>query len=214
MNVNKVFVIGLPRTGTTSLCRAMLDLHYKVAHTAYTQDCFEQAQVIADTPAFNDFQQLDRYYPNSKFIYLQRELPLWLPSIKRLLSRMYNNVVRSDGGFNPYIKRCYQTTFSPFSQENIQQDQFLTQCYQKHQQAVIDHFANRPNDLLSIDISKAESFNKLLSFLAIEQEKASRQQFEQLNKAGKVTAWNDISHPLKISSTKNGRLSTLDYLAK
>jgi len=212
MSFNKIFVIGLPRTGTTSLCQAMLNLNYKVAHTAYTENCFNNAQVIADTPIFNDFQVLDKFYPNSKFIYLTRELALWLPSIKRLLSRMHQNVIRIDGGFNPYIKRCYQSTFAPFTLENIQQETFLKHCYQQHQQKVAEYFLDRPNDLLSIDISKVDSFDKLLNFLSLDKGGVNIQQFEQLNKSGKVTAWNDIHHTFKVSSTKNGRISALDYL--
>jgi len=211
MSFNKIFVIGLPRTGTTSLCQAMLNLNYKVAHTAYTEDCFNNAQVIADTPVFNDFHTLDKFYPNSKFIYLERELSLWLPSIKRLLSRMHQNVIRIDGGFNPYIKRCYQATFAPFTLENIQQEQFLRDCYQQHHQKVTEYFINRPNDLLSINISKADSVEKLLHFLKIEQEKMSTLQFEQLNKSGKVTAWNDLKNDNKIASTNNGKITKLDY---
>jgi len=208
----KIFVIGLPRTGTTSFCQAMLNLNYKVAHTAYTQECFNHAQVIADTPIFHDFQLLDTYYPNSKFIYLTRDLSLWLPSIKRLLARMHNNVVRSDGGFNPYIKRCYQSTFMPFTADNIQQDEFLAACYQQHQQKINMHFKDRAGDLLTIDLSKMGSFEKLLYFLKIKENSVATLEFEQLNKAGKVTAWNDVSHPLKISSTKSGRISSLCYL--
>lgn len=61
MITNKVFIIGLPRTGTTSLCSFLLNKGLTVAHTAYCQQAFDSAQVIADTPIFHDFQQLDSY---------------------------------------------------------------------------------------------------------------------------------------------------------
>jgi hypothetical protein len=82
--MNKIFIIGLPRTGTTSVCAAMLTLGFRVAHTAYTVRAFDEAQVIADTPIFNDYQQLDQAYPKAKFIYLERSLKNWLPSIQQL----------------------------------------------------------------------------------------------------------------------------------
>ncbi len=208
----KIFIVGLPRTGTTSLCLTLLNAGFTVAHTAYTQTCFERAQVIADTPVFNDYQLLDSYYPNSKFINLTRDLSLWLPSIQRLLLRMYNNVTRSDGGFNPYIKRCYQQTFSPFSLKNIHNTEFLADCYYQHQQDLHDHFANRAEHLLSIDISTPNSFSQLMSFIELTAVDNSRCAFEHLNKAGKITAWNSIRHPLKINSTKDGRIAQLDYL--
>lgn len=209
MTNQKTFILGLPRTGTTSICSKCLELGFTVAHTAYTQKTFNNAEVIADTPIFTDFQALDKYYPNSKFIYLDRELSLWLPSIKQLLQRMHHNLTRSDGGFNPYLKRCYLQIFSPFTLENINNDQFLTDCYLKHKKDVSDYFLNRDNDFLLIDISQAESLHQLQSFLGLDKTSDS---FEKLNRGGKVTAWKDIKHPLKVESTHKGRISTLAYL--
>jgi hypothetical protein len=209
MAFQKIFIIGLPRTGTTSICSKCLALGFSVAHTAYTQKTFDHAEVIADTPIFTDFQTLDKHYPNSKFIYLERARSLWLPSIKQLLQRMHHNITRADGGFNPYLKRCYQQVFSPFTLENINSDEFLTACYLKHKKEVSDYFQSRGNDLLILDISQAESLNQLQGFLGLEKTSDS---FEKLNRGGKVTAWKDIKHPLKVESTHNGRISTLDYL--
>lgn len=208
MNNSKIFIIGLPRTSTTSLCVAMLELGYKVAHTAYVHKAFDQAQVIADTPIFNDYQTLDKKYPNSKFIYLNRNLSLWVPSIKQLLNRMKVNLLRSDGGFNLSIKRCYTNTFSPFTIENIANDDFLVNCYIHHQKGVFDYFKGREHDLLTLDLSEAESYQKLLSFCALSQSDIAtcNDKFEKLNVGSKVTAWKDIKHPLKVESTKNGRV--------
>lgn len=164
MTTTKIFIIGLPRTGTTSICAALLNLGYTVAHTAYTQRTFDQAQVIADTPIFNDFTLLDIKYPNSLYIYLTRDLALWLPSIEQLLKRMSHNLLRDDGGFNPIIKRCYFDVFSPFTNENISSAAFLTQRYLKHQTKVEQYFENRPQQLLTIDVSQAGAYQKLLNF--------------------------------------------------
>jgi len=115
MTENKIFIIGLPRTATTSVCLAMLGLGFKTAHNAYTEHAFNEAQVIADTPVFCDYQRLDKHFPTSKFIYLTRETQNWLPSIKQLLQRMIVNLQRTDGGFNPHLKRCYNEMFHCFS---------------------------------------------------------------------------------------------------
>lgn len=210
--MNKVFIIGLPRTGTTSACSKCLELGFTVAHTAYTQKTFEQAQVIADTPIFNDFKALDTFYPNSKYILLTRESGFWVPSIKQLLARMHHNIVRTDGGFNPYIKRCYQTVFSPFTLENISDDNFLLECYEKHKNSVMAHFINRKQDLLTIDISQEKSLIELTTFLGITTCQMSP--FEKMNMGGKVTAWKDLVNERKIESTHNGRISKLAYLAE
>ena len=211
MICEKIFIIGLPRSGTTSICSAMLELGFTVAHTAYTQKTFDNAQVIADTPIFTDYKHLDNFYPNSKFIYLARDREQWLPSIKQLLKRMYVNVTRDDGGFNTIIKRCYQKTFAPFTFENIESNEFLTRCYLQHRDEVQQYFSERAQDLLTIDISEPTSYSKLLNFLSLH-EGCTTGNFERLNIGGKVTAWKDLKHDNKIESTKNGRMSLLDYL--
>jgi len=205
MNINKtdkIFIIGLPRTGTTSICAALLKLGYRVAHTAYTQRCMNDAQVIADTPIFCDYQVLANQYPNAKFIYLKRDLSLWLPSIRQLLQRMHKNITRKDGGFNPILKRCYQDVFSPFSLEKFIKDDFLIRCYQRHQENVFEFFEARSADLLCIDISKNEAFEQMLCFLNLDSSKTefNIEGFEQMNVGGKITAWNNIKHPQKVDS--------------
>ncbi|MCQ8876722.1 sulfotransferase family protein [Pseudoalteromonas shioyasakiensis] len=209
MTVNKIFIIGLPRTGTTSVCHSFLQLGYTCAHTAYTKQCFTDAQVIADTPIFNDYQYLDTLYPGSKFIYLQRSMDLWLPSIRQLLSRMFVNLTRADGGFNPHIKRCYLNIFKNFSAENIANDAYLEQSYSTHLKAAEHYFEQRQADFLKIDISDTDSFIKLCDFLHCAT--PSHAQFEKMNIGGKVTAWNAIKHPLKIASTASGKIDKVIY---
>lgn len=211
MTINKIFIIGLPRTATTSVCLAMLGLGFKTAHNAYTANAFSDAEVIADTPVFCDYQKLDKHFPNSKFIYLTRNKDNWIPSIKQLLQRMIVNLQRIDGGFNPYLKRCYNETFAPLTADNIEQDDFLFQCYQNHQQGVFDYFQNRSDDLLTIDVSDEASYQQLLTFLNIPPEKGRSTGFEKINIGGKVRAWQDINNALKIESTNKGRIDKILY---
>ena len=211
MTFNKIFIIGLPRTATTSVCLAMLGLGYKTAHNAYTENAFSEAQVIADTPVFCDFKKLDKHFPNSKFIYLTRNEEAWLPSIKQLLQRMIVNLQRSDGGFNPHLKRCYNDVFSPLTIENIAQDDFLLQCYQRHQASIFEYFQDRVGDLLTIDVSEPLSYQALLAFLNIAPEQGRASGFEKINIGGKVKAWQDINNILKIESTNKGRIDKILY---
>ncbi|QOL25315.1 sulfotransferase family protein [Thalassotalea sp. LPB0316] len=194
----KIFITGLPRTGTTSICQAMLDLGFKVAHTAYSAEARSCAEVIADTPIFCDFEVLSKQYPEAKFVHLTRDSALWLPSIKQLLNRMFKNVTRTDGGFNPTLKRCYQSVFSPLTRDNINSDQFLSSIYQQHYHAVLNCFKEQPNRLLVIDVAQPESFTQLLSFLAIDSAPISG--FKQVNIGGKITYWNSIKHINKVDS--------------
>lgn len=202
----KIFIIGLPRTATTSVCAAMLELGFKTAHTAYTNQSMNDAQVIADTPVFCDYQLLDKTYPNAKFIYLQRDSTVWLPSIRQLLIRMYKNLQRTDGGFNPTLKRCYNDIFSPLTLENIEKDDFLQSCYDRHQQGINEYFKGREQDLLQINVSDKNSFDSLLAFLEIDTIQTQLTGFERINIGGKVTAWKQIKSPLKIEATQKGKV--------
>ncbi len=215
MSPQKIFIIGLPRTATTSVCLAMLELGLKTAHNAYTQNAFIQAQVIADTPIFCDYQTLDKSFPNSKFIYLTRDSQLWLPSIKQLLQRMIVNLQRTDGGFNPFLKRCYNEVFYPLTLENIQQDTFLLACYQKHQKGVLSYFKNRSDDLLTLNVSDDNSYACMLSFLNLSglnlENKNKSSAFKLINIGGKVKAWQSINNSLKVESTNNGKIDKILY---
>ncbi|MGJ8693851.1 MAG: sulfotransferase family protein [Thalassotalea sp.] len=206
--MNKIFIIGLPRTATTSVCVAMLELGFTVAHTAYTNNTFERAQVIADTPVFCDYAVLDKTYPNSKFIYLTRDLAAWLPSIKQLLNRMATNLLRDDGGFNPIIKRCYSHVFGPFTEKNINDDNFLADCYKRHQQHIQAYFKARTDDLLILNVADQNSTFALLNFLQLSH---ADFQFPQYNVGAKVTAWKDFRHPGKIESTNKGKIEKLHF---
>ncbi len=211
MSQEKIFIIGLPRTATTSVCLAMLEQGFKTAHNAYTQEAFIQAQVLADTPIFCDYQKLDKHYPNSKFIYLTRAPEKWLPSIRQLLQRMIVNLQRTDGGFNPHLKRCYKDVFSPLSEENLNSDEFLLGCYQRHQQGVNDYFKERSEDLLTIDVSEEDSYSSVLAFLNIDASNAREGGFKQINIGGKVKAWQDLNNALKVESTKKGKIDKVLY---
>ena len=211
VTTEKIFIIGLPRTATTSVCLAMLGLGYKTAHNAYTQNSFIEAEVIADTPIFCDYQELDKHFPNSKFIYLTRQADKWLPSIRQLLQRMMVNLQRSDGGFNPHLKRCYNEIFSPLNVDNLNSDEFLLGCYQRHQQNIETYFQDRAQDLLTIDVSDEQSYSRLLTFLTLDESAGRRDGFSMINIGGKVKAWQAINNVLKVESTNKGRIDKVLY---
>ncbi|MBU2871062.1 sulfotransferase family protein [Colwellia sp. E2M01] len=189
----------------------MLEQGLKTAHNAYTQESFIQAQVLADTPIFCDYQALDKHFSNSKFIYLTRKAELWIPSIKQLLQRMMVNLQRTDGGFNPHLKRCYSETFAPLTLDNVNRDDFLLDCYNRHQQGVFEYFKDRQQDLLTIDVSDDDSYLKLLTFLNIDNDKAREGGFKQINIGGKVRAWQHLNNDFKVESTNKGRIDKKLY---
>ncbi|MFT7558967.1 MAG: hypothetical protein ACI93R_000870 [Flavobacteriales bacterium] len=117
--MSKIFIIGLPRTGTTSICIHLLDHNHRVAHNAYCENTIVQADVIADTPVFADYAKLDALYPNSKFIMLERSLELWTPSIQRLLRSMRKVITRNvqvNANVKPITKPTIRVTTAPTEQ--------------------------------------------------------------------------------------------------
>lgn len=200
--MNKLFIIGLPRTGTTSISAALLDYEFKVAHTAYTKRAFELADVISDAPCFSDYQQLDTLFPNSKFVYLDRPLESWLPSIQMLLKKMLPELTPKTGYLNPVLKRSINTTFELSTAVDPLDKQHLENCYNKHQQAVANYFKNR-DDFLTIDISQERSLKILLEFLNIRTEDANN--FPRLNVGKQVDNWKELKHPNKINSLSAGK---------
>lgn len=194
--MSKIFVIGLPRTGTTSISVALLELGLSVAHTAFTKRAFEVADAVTDAPCFSDYQQLDLLFPDAKFIYLTREIDKWLPSITMLLEKMAPHLAPKTGRFNPILKRSFHHTFSaslPLSQDA------LIDCYNRHQQDVQAYFEHRDN-LLTIDISEQGSLQKMERFLGRDQVQGGSLDFPKLNVGRNVANWQEYKHPNKISS--------------
>lgn len=199
--MSKIFIIGLPRTGTTSISVVFLNLGFKVAHTAFTKQSFALADVVTDCPCFSDFKQLEQLFPGSQFIYLSRDLSLWLPSMQRLLRKMSANLALKTGQFSPVLKRSFDQIFQ-LSHVDLLTEQHLTSCYQAHQADVFNYFADHPR-FLSINISEADSYQQLCTFLALPF--TDGEVFPHLNQGAQVAHWKAVKHKHKISSFSVGQ---------
>lgn len=198
--MNKLFIIGLPRTGTTSISVALLE-HFKVSHTAYTKRAFELADVISDCPCFSDYSHLDRLFPDSKFVYLQRGLELWIPSIQMLLNKMIPSF-KSKAYVNPILRRSFEQTFDLKTADNPIEKSHLASCYHRHEQGVQDYFQGR-DSLLKINLSETKSLSQLLNFLSLQN--SGDDKFPHLNVGKLVDNWKDIKHVHKINPNMAGR---------
>ncbi|MEH6734757.1 MAG: sulfotransferase family protein [Shewanella sp.] len=218
---NKVFIIGLPRTGTTSVSVALLEQKLTVAHQAFTKQAFMLADVVSDAPCFSDYQQLDKLFPNAKFVYLDRPLDKWLPSMQMLLGRMLVHLDKDKGRFHPIMKRSFNHSFDIWQVEDVFDEAHLTACYQRHQQQVMSYFTGR-DDFIAIDISVTGSFAKLLQFINLpkpdtaefrqlqypqlqsQPQNFPQLSFPQLNMGRNVASWDEYKHPNKISANVSG----------
>lgn len=196
--MSKIFIIGLPRTGTTSISVALLNMGLLVAHTAFTKKAFEIAEAVSDAPCFSDYMYLDKLFPNSKFVYLNRDLEKWLPSIAMLLEKMAPHLTLKGGHFNPVLKRSFHQTFPsihPLSKDK------LIECYIEHQQGVLKYFKGR-DDFLSLDVSKEGSLYTLKAFLGFPLEGDA--DFAKLNVGRNVANWREHKHPNKVNANLAG----------
>lgn len=208
--MNKLFIIGLPRTGTTSISVALLDYGFKVAHTAYTKHAFELANVISDAPCFCDYRELDQLFPGSGFVYLERALDRWVPSMQMLLTKMLPQLAPKTGYLNPVLKRAMNHTFNLLATDAPLQKEHLEICYLQHKKQVNDYFGAR-KDFLRIDLSHETSLQELLAFIGITTQGPTR--FPQVNSGKQVDHWKTIKHPNKINSFSAGQQHRqfLDY---
>src|SRR5688572_18590389 len=90
---NKVFGVGLSKTGTSSLTEALNILGIRSVHFPNDERTFEELrcaqyrlsvldeyQSVTDTPVAPYFAQLDSAWPGSKFILTVRDKSEWLRS--------------------------------------------------------------------------------------------------------------------------------------
>lgn len=163
----KVFCIGLSKTGTTSLARALEVLEYRTkdnlgvanftSHNLSSIDLniIDENDAFTDTPIPSFYKELDAKYPNSKFILTTREMDGWLKSCKKQFTKNLAN--KQNDAHNQLFIELYGTTV--FDEEKFKEGykQFVNEVYK--------HFSDRQHDLLSIDISAGGGWEPLCRFL-------------------------------------------------
>lgn len=165
-NAERVFAIGLSKTGTSSLTIALRQLGYRTKHFPIEMVVLrggelrlrpEEAAVhecLTDTPVAYFYRELDRRFPGSKFILTVRDLDGWLkscrthfakPSWGRRMDRLHTELYGS--------REFDRAGFS--------------EGYERHVSGVTEYFESRPEDLLVLDIGKGEGWDELCSFLEV-----------------------------------------------
>jgi hypothetical protein len=172
----KVFGLGLSKTGTSSLTEALnlvgiRSVHYpfdertleELKAGCYRLSILEEYQGIMDLPVAPFYAQLDRVYPGSKFILTVRERASWLRSCElhwRLMSEWLENFPQFKR-FQEFIGACVYGTHG-FNRERF------SYVYETHERNVREYFKDRAGDLLLMDICGGEGWEKLCPFLGVE----------------------------------------------
>ncbi|MDJ1176864.1 sulfotransferase family protein [Roseofilum capinflatum] len=152
----RVWNIGLPRTGTTTFCEAVRILGYeRVKHNPRFEDLGE-LDAASDIGCVIYYKYLDYKYPNSKFVLYYRDLDSWLASAEFIYTKYPATTVDI-----AILRRMLVYESVTFDRQK-----FITAYYRYHED-VHRYFQNRPNDLLRLDITQGEGWEKLCPFLEL-----------------------------------------------
>jgi hypothetical protein len=172
----KIFGIGLSRTGTTSLTAALSRLGYLSSHfeNEFSMELLDADDAIifeamTDTPVCAQFELLYHRFENAKFIWTKLPYDRWVDSFNRHCLRTFgtNNfsVIRE-------IPRRFQRR--PYMVELEKLDWTLYFCYKSLEEAyaayrnrVESFFHNKPKDkLLVLEAGDGQEWSKLCDFLS------------------------------------------------
>ena len=201
----KVFCIGLNKTGTTSIELTLAEMGYEMGTQRKGElllhDWFqgnykriikfcETAEAFQDSPFSlpNTYKALDQHFPDAKFILTIRDTPeQWYDSLTRFHSKLFADGKRiptlDDLKAASYIRkgRLHRTLPLIFKSppEDIYNKEILLNYYATHNEAVATYFSNRPNKLLIINTAQPKDYSRLCDFL---NKKPLRKGFPWLNK--------------------------------
>ncbi len=167
----RIFGIGLHKTATSSLHAALQILGYESAHWesgAWAKSVWDEVRAGGIAPTLEKFyaasdlpisilyKELDRAYPGSKFILTIRNEAEWLRSVRDHFS--YKNPFRWEWDVYPFSNVIHQAIYG---RKTFDYHTFRAR-YRWHNAEVIEHFKNRPDDLL---VMRTPAWTDLCRFL-------------------------------------------------
>lgn len=185
--MSKIFGIGLPKSGTTSLHRALQALGYRCLDWPHDRQTVRELRsgnynlsVLRNYDAFTDnpfppiFPQLDQVCPGSKFILTVREKESWMASCR---AAPFNEKPPIPGSARDFYRVLLYGT-AAFSEERF------SWVYDNHHKMVEDYFSGgREDDLLVMDFARGQGWDELCGFLGVQ---APSQPFPHANPRSKL----------------------------
>jgi hypothetical protein len=170
----RIFGIGLQKTATNSLHRALQILGYDSLHWGSGEApmiwqemsalgrsrTIEQWYAVSDLPIPLLYGQLDRAYPGSKFILTVRDERKWLRSVQRFWDPRYNPT-RHLWDVYPISNTLHKALYGRI---DFDAQTFLA-TYRKHNAEVREYFKDRPGDLLVMNMDDGAGWCCLCPFL-------------------------------------------------
>ena len=157
----KIFGIGFMRTGSSSMTRALRELGYEIIHPPRPALLPELLEEITNTDGANyspiayQYKELDKIFPNTKWILTTRSLETWLKSVEFFLKTAY------DSGDDDEIRTLL------YGHKKFDKEKY-TEAFFKHHKEVYEYFKDR--DLLVMNIYEGGfNWENLCSFLGIKE---------------------------------------------
>lgn len=159
----RIFGIGMHKTGTTSLAKALSILGYDSAHwisAHWAKSIWEEMMcggqsktvnqhfALCDLPIPILYKELDKAYPGSKFILTIREDWEWLDSVRNHWSDL--NPFRSQWSSDPFTHKVHKLLYGT---KGFNPEIFIER-YRRHNAEVREYFKGRPNDLLVMEMNR------------------------------------------------------------
>lgn len=164
----KIFGVGLSRTGTWSLSLALTRLGFETRHFPndqatqrelragqYKLSVLDQVDALMDIPVAPYYAQFDRAFPGSRFILSTRATGPWLKSVENHF-RLYVDHRRDS--FDDFVFAAV------YGSVEFSAGRFAW-VKEQHEANIRKYFADRPEDLLIIDVSHGNPWELLCKFL-------------------------------------------------
>ena len=159
---SKIFAIGLSKTGTTSLARALEILGYKTRDylgvtnfragdlSSIELEEIDANDAFTDTPIPSFYRELDVKYPGSKFILTVRDTDAWLKSCKKQFTKKHSD--KQNEANHLLFMDLYGCTV--FDENKFRKG------YENFVKGVLHYFRDRPQDLLILDVAAEVGWEK------------------------------------------------------
>lgn len=170
----KIFAIGLSRTGTTSIHKGLGILGYNAAHffnpitrSALQDTDFYLFEAFSDTPACVSFERLYHRFPNSKFILTTRNMTEWLYSIKdHMISIRGTDAINELRKSSSYASPDNRPMYGDFDKELYFYHESFQAAFESFHRRVEEFFVgSKGSRLLTLDLSDGPTWGPLCQFL-------------------------------------------------
>ena len=161
---HKIIGVGFQKTGTSSLRDALKILGYTVGDNNHQMlgpflrgnmsrviRTLNRFDAVEDNPWPLMYKELDAQLPGSKFILTIREPESWFRSVERHIGDLRDPMHEWIYGLGKGLPKD--------DKENT------LAVYNGHNQGVLNHFADRPDDLLVLDFTQGAGWEELCAFL-------------------------------------------------